>query len=160
MKSKMRFLVLLSTALLVLACTSRGPDREPFSAAQVTPVAKVTLGEGKTIEVAMGFANKSGQPIPQQEDFAGQWVLFNSEGEVRARGRVLTAGPLEPNEVSFPLVWSGALNSGTYMLKWGSPTIGTVTTEFTVFDNGGGVGVMRQETSDQFLIDQQSETGS
>jgi hypothetical protein len=44
-------------------------------------------------------------------------------------------------------------------LKWGSPTIGTVLTEFTVLDEGNGVGVVRQETSEEFLIDPVEETG-
>lgn len=140
-------------------CTIQGPDREPFSADRVAPAAQVTLGEGETIDIAMGFVNQSNQRIPQQDDFAGQWVLVNGEGEVRARGRVFTAGPLEADETSFPLVWSGVLEPGTYTLRWGSPAIGTLITEFTVSSTGSGVGVVRQETSDQFLIDQENETG-
>jgi hypothetical protein len=147
-------LVLLSLALLLFGCTAQTPGRAPYSAERVAPTAQVTLGEGGTIDIAMGFANLSDRPIAQQDDFDGQWVLVDGEGELRARGRVLTAARLEPDETSFPLVWSGVLEPGDYTLKWGSPTIGTVTTEFTVFDNGAGVGVIRQETSDRFLIDQ------
>jgi hypothetical protein len=143
--------------LCVFGCTVQGPDHERYSADRVAPTAKVALGEDGTIDIAMGFVNESHQPIPQQDDFAGQWVLVNSDGEIRARGRVLTAGPLEPDEASFPLVWTGALESGTYLLKWGSPTIGTVTTEFTIFEDGGGVGVVRQETSVQFHVGQQNK---
>jgi hypothetical protein len=150
----MLFLVLLGAALPILGCTACGPDRAPFSAERVTPAAEVTLGRNETIEIAMGFVNESDQPILQQDDFAGQWVLVKGEGEVRARGRVLTAGPLEAKETSLPLVWSGALDSGRYTLKWGAPTMGTLTVEFTVFDEGAGVGVVRQETSDQFTIGQ------
>jgi hypothetical protein len=152
------FLVLFSTVLCVFGCTVQGPDRARYFADQVTPAAEVALGGEGTIDIAMGYVNESHQPIPRQSDFAGQWVLDNSGGEIRARGRVLTAGPLDAGETSFPLVWSGLLASGNYTLKWGSPSIGTVTTEFTVFDNGGGVGVVRQETSEQFLIDQDRET--
>ena len=142
----------------MFGCILQDPDRAPYSADQVTPIAKVALGEDGTIDIVMGLINESHQPISQQDDFAGQWVLVNSEGRVRARGRVLTAGPLEADEISFPLVWSGALESGTYTLKWGSPSIGTATVEFTAFGNGAGVGVVRQETSEQFLIDQDRET--
>jgi hypothetical protein len=151
-------LVLFSTALLVFGCIVRDPEREPFSAEQVTPTARITLGESETIAIAMGFVNESSQPIPQQDDFAGQWVLINGEGKVRARGRVPIAGPLGPDATSFPLVWSGVLQSGSFTLKWGSPAIGTAIVQFTVFDNGSGVGVVRQETSEQFLIDQGNET--
>jgi hypothetical protein len=150
-------LVLLCTALLLLACSVQGPGHEPVSAKQVTPAAQVTLEEGKRIDIAMGFVNQSNQPVPQRDDFAGQWVLVNGEGEVRARGHVLTAGPLAPEETSFPLVWSGVLESGRYTLMWGSPTIGTVTTEFTVFDGGAGVGVVREEWSEQYHVDQGEE---
>jgi hypothetical protein len=78
----------------------------------------------------MGFANQSSQPIPQQDDLEGQWKLVNSEGEVRARGRVLTAGPLEAGQTSYPLVWHGMLEAGPFVLRWGTPAIGTVTTEW------------------------------
>jgi hypothetical protein len=155
--------LLLLIALLAAGCIAQGPDGEAFSTEWVTPAAQITLGKGETIEIAMGFANQSSAPIPQQEDVAGQWTLVNGEGEVRARGFVLTAGPLEPGETSYPLAWNGTLESGSYTLRWGAPAIGTVTTEFTVFESGhsasAGVGVVRQETSDQFLIDQKDPGG-
>ena len=160
MKLKTLCLIIL-IALFAAGCTAQRADGEAFSAKSVTPAAKVTLGEDETIEIAMGFANQSNRPIPQQEDVAGQWELINGEGEVRARGRVLAAGPLEPGEMSYPLVWRGVLGSGPYVLRWGTPAIGTVTTEFVVFDGSksAGVGVVRQETSDQFLIDQEGPGG-
>jgi hypothetical protein len=154
MRTKTARLIVL-IALLAAGCAAQGADDEAFFAEWVTPTAKVTLGEDAEIAIAMGFANQSGQPIPQQDDVAGQWQLVNGEGQVRARGRVLTAGPLKPGETSYPLVWSGNLDSGSYTLTWGAPDIGTVTTELTVFENGGGVGVVRQEISEQFLIDQE-----
>jgi hypothetical protein len=162
MRTKPAHFILL-IALLAASCTAQGAEGEAFSAEWVKPAAKVALGEGETIEIAMGFSNQSSQPISQQDDVAGQWTLVNGEGEVRARGRVVTAGPLEPGETSYPLVWKGALESGSYTLRWGTPAIGTVTTEFTVFESGhsasAGVGVVRQETSDQFLIDQEGAGG-
>ena len=149
--------LILLIALLAAGCTAQGPDGEAFSAESVTPAAKVTLGEEATIEIAMGFTSQSSHPIPQQEDVAGQWELINGEGEVRARGRVLVAGPLEPGETAYPLVWRGTLAPGPFTLVWGAPAIGTVTTEFTVFESGQrgsvGVGVVQQEMSDQFLVD-------
>lgn len=155
-----RFVLLI--ALLAAGCAAQRAEGEAFSAERVTPAARVILGEDETIEIAMGFTNRSGDPIPRQEDVAGQWTLVNNEGEVRARGRVLTAGPLEPGETSYPLVWRGALEAGPFILRWGTPAIGTVTTEFVVFDSrrSVGVGVVRQETSDRFLIDQKGDTGS
>jgi hypothetical protein len=132
---------------------AKGADDDAFSADTVMPAAKVNLGEDTTIEIAMGFSNQSSDRIPEQEDVAGQWTLVNGEGELRAQGRVLTAGPLEPGQTSYPLVWSGTLDSGPYTLRWGAPAIGTVTTEFTVFEDGGGVGMVRQERSEQFLFD-------
>jgi len=160
MRIKTACLVLLNV-LLAASCTARSAEGEVFSAEWVTPAAKVTLGQDETIEIAMGFANQSKQPIPQQEDVAGRWELVNSEGEVRARGRVQVAGPLEPGETSYPLVWRGALEPGSFTLRWGARAIGTLTTEFTVFDGAtsAGVGVVRQERSDRFFIDREGDSG-
>jgi hypothetical protein len=152
-------LLVLPIVWLVAGCTAKGADGDAFSADTVTPAAKVNLGGDKEIEIAMGFSNQSSDRIPAQEDVAGQWTLVNDKGELRARGRVLTAGPLEAGQTSYPLVWSGTLDAGSYTLRWGAPAIGTVTTEFTVFKDGGGVGLVRQERSEQFLIDQEGSSG-
>jgi hypothetical protein len=129
-----------------------------FTPQTVTPDARISLGEDQATEVSLGFVNETNRAVSQVDDFEGQWVLVNAEGATRAAGRVLVAGPLEPREVSYPLVYSAQLDAGEYTLLWGAPAIGTVTVQFTVMDGGAGVGVGRTHTSDEFLIEQTDAT--
>jgi len=158
MRKRIILLSALGIALLLLGCTARvqvgGP--QPITAERVRPAAEIALGEEGKVDIKLGLVNETDQPLVQKDDFVGQWVLLNSAGEVRASGRLYTAGPLDPNESAFPLTWSAALESGTYTLKWGAPSVGTTIVGFQVQkeDLGVGVGALRQQTTDQFLIDQ------
>jgi hypothetical protein len=75
MKRILSSLIVLSAAWLIVGCTVQGPDRGQSFAERVAPTAQVTLGEEKAIDIAMGFVNESNRRIPQQDEFAGQWVL-------------------------------------------------------------------------------------
>jgi hypothetical protein len=148
----------LGISLLFLGCTPSidvGKPK-PITVERVDPVAEVGLGEESTIEVRLGLINQTGQPLAEKHDFTGQWVLLSSDGEVRASGRLYTAGPLDPNERSFPLTWRGALETGTYTLQWGAPSAGTTIVEFEVQrgDRGVMIGTLQQQTTDAYLVEQ------
>jgi hypothetical protein len=148
----------LGIALLLLGCTAgvQVGEPKPITVERVRPAAEIALGEEGKVDVKLGLVNETDQPLVQKDDFVGQWVLLNSAGEVHASGWLYTAGPLDPNQRSFPLTWSAELDSGDYTLQWGAPSVGTTIVEFEVQrdDLGVGVGVSRQLTTDQFLIDQ------
>lgn len=149
-------LVLLAVWTWLLAGCGPGagvPTAQPYTPERVSPAAEVRLGADQTIGVALGFGNESEQPIAATDDLAGEWVLIDSAGQVRARGEILTAGPLAPRETSYPLVWHAALEPGTYTLRWGAPAIGTLVAEVTVSGDGAGVGMGRQEVFDDFRVD-------
>jgi hypothetical protein len=149
---------ILSIMLLFLGCvpaTEIGKPK-PITVERVNPAAEIGPGEEGTIEVRLGLINETNQELAEKKDLTGEWVLLNSEGEVRASGGLFTAGPLAPFERSFPLTWRAKLDAGTYTLQWGAPSVGTTIVEFEVQHGDVGVGVdtQRQQTIDQYLVDQ------
>ena len=159
MKKRIILFSALSIALLLFGCAPdaapAGP--QPITVERVNPAAEIGLGEEHTVEVRLGLINLTDQELARKEDFTGQWVLLNSEGAVRASGGMYTAGPLAPNEQSYPLTWRAELDAGTYTLRWGAPSVGTTIVEFEVQRNGTGVGVgtQRQQTMNEYLVEPQ-----
>jgi hypothetical protein len=150
--------MLLSSLVLMLSSCStynENPVAEPNLIEILLPDARISLSEepGK-IKAALGLINTTNQSIPMIENFEGNWVLLNSAGDNRASGAMLTAGPIEPNQSRYPLVWSAKLEPGTYTLKWAAPSLGTVIVNFEVFGDGDslGVGIIGKEISDDVLI--------
>jgi hypothetical protein len=158
MTKRIIFLSALSIALLFLGCVPEATPTEPqpITPERVNPAAEIELGKERTVEVRLGLINLTDQELVEKDDFAGQWVLLNSKDEVRASGGLFTAGPLDPNEQSFPLTWRAELESGTYTLQWGAPSVGTTIVEFEVQRNDTGVGVrtLRQQTTGEYLVEQ------
>jgi len=158
MMKRIMLLSVLGIALLFLGCVPEVQVREPqpITAEHVDPAAEIGSGEEKTVEVRLGLINQTDQPLAEEEDFTGQWVLRNSAGEARASGGLFTVGPLDPNERSFPLTWRAELESGTYTLEWGAPSAGTTIVEFQVQrdDHGVMIGTLRQRTTDEYLVEQ------
>lgn len=150
-------MLLGSLVLMLSSCSTYNED--PVAGANLNeilvPDARISLSEepGK-IKAALGLVNTTNQSIPMIENFEGNWVLLNSAGNIRASGVMLTAGPIEPNQSRYPLVWSAELEPGTYTLKWAAASVGTVIVNFEVFGDGNslGVGIMEKETSDDVLI--------
>lgn len=160
MNNRMNLRLGLLLALLGILIAGCADINDPADTAewneQVVPDASVRVGEEPgTVAIEMGLINTSNEPVPTIDEFDGSWVLLQSNGDVRARGEVLTAGPLEPLESEYPLIWSGQLDSDTYTLMWGEYSLGTVTLEFQVMRDGEsvGVGTSDKQISDSFLIE-------
>ncbi|MFL7811539.1 MAG: hypothetical protein ACK2VD_06820 [Anaerolineae bacterium] len=158
MMKRIMLLSVLGIALLFFGCTPGTQVREPqpITVERVDPAAEIGPGKEETVEVRLGLINQTDQALAEKEDFSGQWVLRNSDGELRASGGMFTAGPLDPNERSFPLTWQAELDSGTYTLEWGAPSVGTTIVEFQVQrdDHGVLIGTLRQRTTDAYLVEQ------
>ena len=157
MKEALPILLAVGGAIFLLAgCAPGGQAAGPaqFTPETVTPDARISLGEDQAIDIAVGFVNETDRAVSQMDDFEGRWMLVSADGATRAAGRVLVAGPLEPREAAYPLVYTVRLDSGDYILRWGAPAIGTVTVEFTVIDDGAGIGVGRKVIFDKFIIGQ------
>jgi hypothetical protein len=158
MRKRITLLSVLGIALLFLGCMpgTQVQESQPIEIERVDPVAEIRPGAEETVEVRLGLINQTDQPLAEREDFTGQWVLRYSNGKVRASGEMLTAGPLDPKESSFPLTWRSALQTGTYTLQWGAPSVGTTIVEFQVQrdDHGVMIGTLRQQTADAYLVEQ------
>jgi len=158
MMKRIMLLSVLGIALLFFGCMPGTQVREPqpITVERVDPAAEIGPGKEETVEVRLGLINQTDQALAAKEDFSGQWVLRNSDGELRASGGMFTAGPLDPNERSFPLTWRAELDSGTYTLEWGAPSVGTTIVEFQVQrdDHGVMIGTLRQRTTDAYLVEQ------
>jgi hypothetical protein len=151
-------LSVLGIALFFLGCTpaTQVQAPQPIAVERVDPVAEIGTGEEQTVEVHLGLINQTDQPLAEKQDFIGQWVLRHSDGNVRASGEMFTAGPLDPNERSLPLTWRAELQTGTYTLEWGAPSVGTTIVEFQVQrdDHGVMIGTLQQRTTDAYLVEQ------
>jgi hypothetical protein len=156
-------MLLISLVMMLCSCSTANEksSTDPNLNVVLVPDARITLGEeGGKIDVSLGLVNTSDQFVPVIDKFEGNWVLLKNANEIRARGAVLTAGPLDPNEADYPMVWSAKLEADTYILKWGSPSTGTVIVNFEVFGDkdSPGVGISRKETSEAFLIKADEKT--
>jgi len=151
------WIFLLSFLLLTTAC-SRDNDaliNDEMVNKYLLPDAKIILSEEPgEIVIALGYKNLSDEYIPEIDNFQGDWILLRSNGEPRARGTVLTAGPFDSHETVYPLEWRAILDPDTYTLTWAAPSMGTVMVQFQVIEEGSGIGVVmiRKETSETFLI--------
>jgi hypothetical protein len=156
-------LISMALLLVLIGCSiyDEDPGNDPNLNENLVPDAIITLGEetGK-IDVTLGMLNNSDQSISEINNFNGSWVLLNSMSEIRARGAVLSIGPIEPNGSTYPLVYSTTLEPGKYTLKWGALSVGTVTIDFEVGGDEDNlwVGISSKETSDAFLIEPEFQT--
>jgi hypothetical protein len=135
-------------------------SRSPVDGRQVTfpdptitdPIVAVTESESG-VRIEMGVANRSQEPLEEQEPFAGHWQLLNRAGEIHAEGYMHKLGLLEPGEAHSPLHWEGELVEGSYWLLWGAPSVGSTVTRFEIAVDDDVVSIqgVRSQDYDSFL---------
>lgn len=137
MIAHLRSLVLLSVALLSVACTQNSsPASPPVDRHSVSFVIRPATATEGGLALDLGLRNE-GDPIPADETFNGVWQLTH-EGEARASGIVHQLQSLPTGETII-MQWEGRLEPGRYQLVWGAPDYGYSEASFAVTQSEAGI---------------------
>ena len=133
---------IFALACLLLAGCSLGGDeglRLEFGSS-------VRLDSGGNTEITVVVRNVSDRLYTDEEDIDGRGEVFNGSEQLLARFAQVPVERLVAGEETMIATWQGALEPGTYLMRWTTPRHGGVELEFTLLKRFGvlEVGAFRE----------------
>lgn len=125
--------VLSVACVLLLAGCSLGGD----SGQRLAFKSSVRLDSTETTHIAIVVQNIGDRLYTDEEEIDGRGEVFNSAEQLLARFLQQPVERLAVHEEATLATWQGALEPGTYLMRWTTPRHGGVELEFTLLKRYG-----------------------
>ena len=136
--------VLGASSLLCLLLTGCSLGEE--AGQRLTFISSVRLDTAENTHIAIVVRNVGDRLYTDEEEIDGRGEVFNSAEQLLARFLQQPVERLAVDEEATLATWQGALEPGTYLMRWTTPRHGGVELEFTLLKRFGKleVGTVRE----------------
>ena len=136
--------VLGASSLLCLLLTGCSLGEE--AGQRLTFISSVRLDTAENTHIAIVVRNAGDRLYTDEEEIDGRGEVFNSAEQLLARFLQQPVERLAVDEEATLATWQGALEPGTYLMRWTTPRHGGVELEFTLLKRFGKleVGAVRE----------------